>query len=159
MKDPSRDLPRVVHFAMPTIVICYILTNLAYYVVIPWDEVSASKAIAVVVGKKTIGPITGLIFAILISISVLGVMNIDMYTGGIMTESAARRGYMPGLLARPENDDEIYDINARLYGVTEPSKIFGPVNRFLRRGLHIHITNTPMYAPPRPLLAQSQWTI
>lgn len=48
MKDPSRDLPRVVHFGMPTVLCCYILINMAYYVVIPWDELSASNAIAVV---------------------------------------------------------------------------------------------------------------
>ena len=48
MKEPSRDLPKVIYFAMPTVVCCYIVTNLAYYVVIPWTEVSASNAIAVV---------------------------------------------------------------------------------------------------------------
>ena len=48
MQNPSRDIPRVINFAIPTVLSCYILINVAYYVVIPWNELSASKAIAVV---------------------------------------------------------------------------------------------------------------
>jgi amino acid transporter len=48
MKDPLRDLPRVVQSAMPTVLSCYLLINVAYYIAIPWDDISTSKAIAVV---------------------------------------------------------------------------------------------------------------
>ena len=48
MQNPARDLPRVINLAIPTVLCCYVLINVAFYVVIPWNELSASKAIAVV---------------------------------------------------------------------------------------------------------------
>lgn len=48
MRDPVRDLPRAVHTAIPTVAICFVLVNLAYYIVLPWKDVQASDAIAVV---------------------------------------------------------------------------------------------------------------
>lgn len=166
MKDPSRDLPRVIHFAMPTVLCCYILINMAYYVVIPWNELSASKAIAVVrtrfsvdqifshptdkifpgqvVGNKTLGPFAGLIFAILISISVLGVMNIETYTGGILTETAARHGYMPRLLARSVNDDNINDEDANAHEDADSTLVQARMSQYMGQGLRAHLTSTPV---------------
>lgn len=48
MRDPIRDLPRAIHTAIPTITICFVLVNLAYYIILPWEVVQASDAIAVV---------------------------------------------------------------------------------------------------------------
>lgn len=48
MRDPVRDLPRSVHAGIPTVTICFVLTNLAYYIIIPWNVVQESDAIAVV---------------------------------------------------------------------------------------------------------------
>lgn len=48
MRDPVRDLPRAVHTAIPTVTICFVLANLAYYIILPWKDVQASDAIAVV---------------------------------------------------------------------------------------------------------------
>lgn len=48
MRDPFRDLPRAIHTATPTINLCFVLINLAYYIILPWKVVRASDAIAVV---------------------------------------------------------------------------------------------------------------
>lgn len=48
MRDPFRDLPRAIHTAIPTVTICFVLANLAYYIILPWKAVQASDAIAVV---------------------------------------------------------------------------------------------------------------
>lgn len=48
MRDPVRDLPRAIHTAVPTVAICFVLANLAYYIILPWKVVQASDAIAVV---------------------------------------------------------------------------------------------------------------
>lgn len=48
MRDPFRDLPRAVHTGIPTITLCFVLTNMAYYIIVPWKVVRASDAIAVV---------------------------------------------------------------------------------------------------------------
>lgn len=51
------------------------------------------------------GPVGAIIFVILVSASCLGVLNIDIYSGGILTETAAQHGYLPRILARPSSDD------------------------------------------------------
>ena len=48
MQDPFRDLPRGVHTAIPTITVCFVFTNLAYYIILPWKVLQANDAIAVV---------------------------------------------------------------------------------------------------------------
>ena len=65
------------------------------------------------VGRKALGSAGAIIFVILVSASCLGVLNIDIYSGGILTEAAAQRGYLPGFLARPAADD------ASIYRVQE----------------------------------------
>lgn len=48
MQNPSRDLPRVVYITVPIVLLCLILTNLAYYIILPRNVLEASDAIAVV---------------------------------------------------------------------------------------------------------------
>ena len=48
MRDPNRDLPRAVHTAIPMVTICFVLTNIAYYIILPWRIIPSSDAIAVV---------------------------------------------------------------------------------------------------------------
>lgn len=51
------------------------------------------------------GTIGGLIFAILVSASCLGVLNIDVYTSGILVVASARHGYLPTFLIDPHDRD------------------------------------------------------
>lgn len=46
--DFHRNLPRAIYIGMPIVTIIYVLTNLAYFAVIPGDEMKASLAVAVV---------------------------------------------------------------------------------------------------------------
>lgn len=48
MKHPSRDLPRVIHTAMPVVITSYLLANTAYYLVLSNAVISQSNTIAVV---------------------------------------------------------------------------------------------------------------
>ena len=48
MKHASRDLPRVIHTAMPVVIVSYLLANVSYYLVLPGEVVGRSNTIAVV---------------------------------------------------------------------------------------------------------------
>ena len=48
MKNPARDLPRVIMVGLPLVILCYILANVAYYAVLPSHIVTNSNAIALV---------------------------------------------------------------------------------------------------------------
>lgn len=44
----NRNLPRAIYIGMPIVTIIYVLTNLAYFVVIPGNEMKDNVAVAVV---------------------------------------------------------------------------------------------------------------
>lgn len=48
MQNASHDLPKAIHTAIPTVICCFILTNLSYYLILPWDALGSSNAVAVV---------------------------------------------------------------------------------------------------------------
>ncbi|RPB02089.1 amino acid transporter [Choiromyces venosus 120613-1] len=95
MRNTARDLPRAVNLALPTVICCFILTNLCYYIILPWDIIGATDTIAVTVGLKTLGPAGGLIFAVLVSIACAGSLNANVFATGRLTASAANKGHIP----------------------------------------------------------------
>lgn len=73
-------------------------------------------------------------------------MNIDTYTGGILTEAAARHGYMPRLLARSANDDSIRYEDASAHENTDSIPVPGWMSRYMGQGMRARLmrTSTPM---------------
>ncbi|OBT45067.1 hypothetical protein VE00_05153 [Pseudogymnoascus sp. WSF 3629] len=45
-RNPGRDLPRVIHPAMPMVIASYLLANMAYFFVLPLDTIGALNATA-----------------------------------------------------------------------------------------------------------------
>lgn len=48
LKDPKKQLPLAINTALPTVIISYVLVNAVYYILLPWNEVGVTDAIAVV---------------------------------------------------------------------------------------------------------------
>lgn len=99
IKNPSQNLPKAIHTAVPTVTICFILANLTYYFVIPWQQIGTTNAVAVLVGQKAFGTFGGPLFAILISMACLGSANNNVFTTGRITVAAAKLGYFPHFFA------------------------------------------------------------
>ncbi|KAI5849618.1 amino acid permease-domain-containing protein [Morchella snyderi] len=95
MKNAKRDLPRVIHSAMPIVITSYLLANVAYYLVLPGSTISQSNTIAVAFGTKVFGPIGGLIFALAVSLSCFGALNATTFTSGRLVYAAGKEGYLP----------------------------------------------------------------
>ena len=70
-KNPSRDLPRVIHTAMPLVILCYLLANVSYIFVLPLSQINSSNTVAVQFGNKVFGPWGSLVLAIIVSASLL----------------------------------------------------------------------------------------
>uniref|UniRef100_A0A8H7KC00 Amino acid permease/ SLC12A domain-containing protein n=1 Tax=Bionectria ochroleuca TaxID=29856 RepID=A0A8H7KC00_BIOOC len=47
LKNPGKQLPLTINTAIPTIFLCFIVANAAYYILLPWDTVSTSDSVAV----------------------------------------------------------------------------------------------------------------
>lgn len=48
LQHPARQLPLAINTAVPTIILCFIAANAAYYILLPWDVVSKTDSVAVV---------------------------------------------------------------------------------------------------------------
>ncbi|KAL4967261.1 amidase signature domain-containing protein [Aspergillus stella-maris] len=96
-KNPNRDLPRVIHTAMPLVIVSYLLANISYCFVLPQSTIEATDTIAVQFGSKVFGSIGALIFALIVSASCFGALNATIFTSGRLVYAAGKEGYLPSL--------------------------------------------------------------
>ncbi|KAM0456325.1 hypothetical protein ACHAPV_007267 [Trichoderma viride] len=99
-RNPSRDLPRVIHSAMPLVILSYVLANVAYFLVLPLASINASNTVAVQFGSKVFGPAGALIFALIVSASCFGALNSSTFTASRLIYVAGKEGYIPDLFGR-----------------------------------------------------------
>ncbi|KAF4780426.1 amino acid permease [Colletotrichum scovillei] len=96
-RNPSRDLPRVIHTAMPLVILSYVLANIAYFLVLPLAAVNASNTIAVQFGAKVFGPVGSLVLALVVSASCFGALNSSTFTSSRLVYVAGKEGYIPSV--------------------------------------------------------------
>ncbi|KAI0124206.1 amino acid permease-domain-containing protein [Xylariales sp. AK1849] len=99
-RNPGRDLPRVIHTAMPLVIVSYILANVAYFFVLPLATINATDTVAVQFGGKVFGPIGALILALIVSASCFGALNASTFTSSRLVYVAGKEGYFPALFGR-----------------------------------------------------------
>lgn len=139
-RNPSRDLPRVIHTAMPLVILSYILANVAYFFVLPLSAINSSNTVAVAFGNKVFGPIGSLILALIVSASCFGALNATTFTSGRLVYVAGKEGYLPSIFGKigvgngPEvSHTQIRTRNwaskrlARLFGDEDTGLFFTPV--------------------------------
>ncbi|KAH7318399.1 amino acid permease-domain-containing protein [Stachybotrys elegans] len=99
-RRPGRDLPRVIHTAMPLVILSYVLANVAYFLVLPLSTINVSNTVAVKFGSKVFGPIGSLVFALIVSASCFGALNSSTFTSSRLVYVAGKEGYIPALFGR-----------------------------------------------------------
>ncbi|KAJ5166478.1 uncharacterized protein N7482_005259 [Penicillium canariense] len=99
-KNPNRDLPRVIHTAMPLVIVCYLMANVSYFLVLPRETIEVSNTIAVQFGGKVFGPVGALILALVVGASCFGALNATTFTSGRLVYAAAKEGYLPSSFSR-----------------------------------------------------------
>lgn len=99
-RHPTRDLPRVIHSAMPVVILCYVLANVAYFLVLPLESINATNTVAVMFGDKVFGHVGSLIFALVVSASCLGALNSSTFTSSRLIYAAGKEGYLPAFFSR-----------------------------------------------------------
>lgn len=96
-KNPTRDLPRVIHTAMPLVILSYIFANVAYFFVLPLKTIENSNTVAVQFGSQVFGPIGSLLLALIVSLSCFGSLNATTFTTGRLIYAAGQEGYLPSV--------------------------------------------------------------
>ncbi|KAI9049644.1 hypothetical protein LZ554_006669 [Drepanopeziza brunnea f. sp. 'monogermtubi'] len=143
-RNPTRDLPRVIHTAMPLVILSYLLANVAYFFVLPLNAINHSNTVAVMFGGKVFGPIGSLIFALIVSASCFGSLNAGTFTSGRLVYAAGKEGLLPAIFGKiGVGDSAEPNINtlrtrnwfsktlARLFGDDETGLFFTPVNAMI----------------------------
>lgn len=72
VKDPARNLPKALTFGVLIIMLVYILTSFAFVYLVPLDQVTSGETFAAQAGEVLFGRAGGLIFSLIVIVSVLG---------------------------------------------------------------------------------------
>lgn len=148
-RNPGRDLPRVIHTAMPLVIVSYILANIAYFFVLPLDAIKSTNTIAVLFGAEVFGTIGSLILSLIVSASCLGALNATAFTSGRLVYAAGKEGYLPSILGKigvgsATEQASVSTLRTRswmskkfagLFGDSETGLFFTPVNALVFNAL------------------------
>jgi solute carrier family 7 (L-type amino acid transporter), member 9/15 len=133
MQNPSKDLPYAIHTALPTVILCFLLANISYYLAIPWTEIGSNNTIAVKVGERVLGQPGAFLFAFLVSLVCLGSININVFTTSRLTTAASKTGYLPialeeiGLGAFGPVGKALQPTNSRLWQTPIKAMLFNAI--------------------------------
>jgi APA family basic amino acid/polyamine antiporter len=72
VKNPGRTLPRALAYGVTIVTLVYVLTSFAFVYLVPLDQVTSGETFAAQAGEVLFGRAGGLIFSLIVVISVLG---------------------------------------------------------------------------------------
>jgi L-type amino acid transporter 9 len=76
------------------------LVNIAYYVLLSWDKLSSSNAVAVAAVTSLLGRPAGIAITLLVAVSCAGSITSNVFSVGRLTMAAAQRHYLPAFFGK-----------------------------------------------------------
>ena len=92
VKNPARTLPRALAYGVMIIMLVYILTSFAFVYLVPLGQVTSGETFAAQAGEVLFGPAGGLIFSLIVIVSVLGSITVVVMSAPRVYFAMARDG-------------------------------------------------------------------
>lgn len=114
---------------MPLVILCYVLANIAYFLVLPLENMDGSNTVAVMFGSNVFGSAGSLILALIVSASCFGALNSSTFTSSRLAYVAGKEGYIPAVFGRigvgSDNGNEINTQRTRSWFTRSMRRVFG----------------------------------
>jgi L-type amino acid transporter 9 len=78
----------------------YELVNIAYYILLPWHQLSANNAVASAAATSLFGRPAGIVITLLVAVSCAGSITSNVFSVGRLTIAASQRNYLPALFSK-----------------------------------------------------------
>lgn len=100
VKNPGHSLPRALTLGVVIVTIVYILTSFAFVYLVPLDQVTSGETFAAQAGEVLFGRAGGLIFSLIVVVSVLGSLTAVVMSAPRVYFAMARDGvFIPSIAA------------------------------------------------------------
>ncbi|KAF8576395.1 amino acid transporter [Ramaria rubella] len=100
MKNPEKNIPRVIHSSMAIVITLFLFANLSYFVLLDKKTVEISNTVALDFGHTLFGKAGGIIFACMVAFSCIGALNGSFFTSSRLIYMAGREHFLPSLFGR-----------------------------------------------------------
>ena len=100
IRAPHRNIPRALILGVLAVLAIYVVTNLAYFYVLPAKDVAATDRVASEAARRFLGPAGGDAVAFAAMISIFAALNGAILSGGRVPYAMARDGLFFAPLAR-----------------------------------------------------------
>jgi APA family basic amino acid/polyamine antiporter len=108
IERPARNIPRGIFIGIGVIILLYLLTNVAYYNIVGFDELKNSKEIASIVVEKLYGKQGGNIFSVLLFFSVLAYVNVTLLSNPRVMYAMSEEGVLPAVFQKKSVSKGVY---------------------------------------------------
>ncbi|XP_030750354.1 large neutral amino acids transporter small subunit 2 isoform X1 [Sitophilus oryzae] len=98
LQDPYKNLPRAICISMPLVTGIYVVTNIAYFVVLSPYDILASNAVAMTFGDKMLGFVS-FVMPVFVACATFGSLNGAIFASARLFFVGARAGHLPRAIA------------------------------------------------------------